>query len=986
MRGLARTGALGRFAAGRETRSVEADAAGAVSSASGARVTASGWGWRHAGRRSHAVSELDLVIEPGERVLLLGPSGAGKSTLLAALAGVLGGDDEGEESGRLPIDGVRPARPTRAAPVSCCRIRTPNSSSPASATTWPSAARTSAYRARRSGGASARRSTAVGLDLPLDTPTSVLSGGQKQRLALAGVLAMRPGLVLLDEPTANLDPDGRASRCGMPSHRSRRAHGRDAHRRRAPGRRLAARRRPRDRARSRRRTAGRRQPRDRAHRARASGWPPPACGCPAGRPRRPARRRDAVAAASVLAVDDLAVGRTPFAARRPEVAASGIAFDVAAGRALALTGPNGAGKSTTALTIAGLLPPVGGAVHGVAAAGGGLDPSPHRWRSRELLPRIGTVFQDPEHQFLAPTVRTELLVGPRALRVDPAAASARADDLLERLRLSRLAEANPFTLSGGEKRRLSVATVLATAPGLLVLDEPTFGQDAITWAELLALLAELLDEGTAVVAVTHDRHVVEAIADTEYSFTSRSSAEVRAMSILTPTIRPSLVARINPVAKLGAALLISMTLLLSIDVVSAAVALALEAVLLGFAGLSARQFWLRTSPLWIAAPLAGLTTVLYGVDSGAVLWEWGFITVTEGSLGLGVAITLRVLAIGLPGIVLLATTDPTDLADGLAQVVRLPARFVLGALAGLRLVGLGIEDWRSLGLARRARGVADARGPVGAVRRFTGQAFALLVISVRRGSKLATAMEARGFGADDVPRSWARPSTFGAPEVALLAIGLAHLARGCRRRRLGGHLELRPCLSGALQPARVSRVLALAGGGRRRSPRPITILIDGPSGSGKSTFADRSRRRVAGCCRSDRGAPRQHLPGVVRAGRGIAGRRVEPARTARGRARRRLGGLGLGGSRPGGLAHRLGLGAAHRRGLRDPVQSGGTAGRGAGLDRGDGCRAQAPCPRSRCRRLRRPLGAVGRPVETLRGPRASVVACRRARARRLSRE
>ncbi|MET0782875.1 MAG: energy-coupling factor transporter transmembrane component T [Leifsonia flava] len=245
------------------------------------------------------------------------------------------------------------------------------------------------------------------------------------------------------------------------------------------------------------------------------------------------------------------------------------------------------------------------------------------------------------------------------------------------------------------------------------------------------------------------------------------------MSILTPTIRPSLVARINPVAKLAAALLISIVLLLSIDVVSAAVALALELLLLGFAGLSARQFWLRTSPLWIAAPLAGLTTVLYGVDSGAVLWEWGFITVTEGSLGLGLAIMLRVLAIGLPGIVLLATTDPTDLADGLAQVVRLPARFVLGALAGLRLVGLGIEDWRSLGLARRARGIADARGPIGAVRLFAGQAFAMLVISVRRGSKLATAMEARGFGAVHVERSWARPSTFGAREVLLVMLGAA---------------------------------------------------------------------------------------------------------------------------------------------------------------------------------------------------------------------
>lgn len=238
------------------------------------------------------------------------------------------------------------------------------------------------------------------------------------------------------------------------------------------------------------------------------------------------------------------------------------------------------------------------------------------------------------------------------------------------------------------------------------------------------------------------------------------------MSLVAPVIRPSVAARINPVAKLAVALLVSMTLLASIDVVSAAVALALEAMLLPFAGLTSRQFWLRTAPLWIAAPLAAITTILYGRDSGALLWEWGIISITEGSLQLGLAIGLRVLAIGLPGIVLLATTDPTDLADGLAQVLRLPARFVLGALAGLRLVSLAVEDWRSLALARRARGVADGRWPI----RFLGQAFALLVISVRRGSKLATAMEARGFGSS-TPRSWARPSRFGAGEVALIAVG-----------------------------------------------------------------------------------------------------------------------------------------------------------------------------------------------------------------------
>jgi energy-coupling factor transport system permease protein len=249
------------------------------------------------------------------------------------------------------------------------------------------------------------------------------------------------------------------------------------------------------------------------------------------------------------------------------------------------------------------------------------------------------------------------------------------------------------------------------------------------------------------------------------------------MSVLTPTIRPSAIARVNPVAKLAVALLISCALMLSIDWVSAAVALLLEGLLLAWCGLSARQFWLRTAPVWIAAPFGMLTTVLYGEDAGAVWFSAGIVTITEGSVALGLAIGLRVLAIGIPGIVLLATTDPTDLADGLAQVLRLPARFVLGALAGLRLVGMFIDDWHSLTLARRARGVGDGGGLRGRARRFGGLAFALLVLSVRRGSKLATAMEARGFGSDE-PRTWARPSVFGLRDglVVLLGLGIAVLA------------------------------------------------------------------------------------------------------------------------------------------------------------------------------------------------------------------
>ncbi|ROQ38350.1 energy-coupling factor transport system ATP-binding protein [Frondihabitans sp. PhB188] len=443
------------------------------------------------------------MIEPGERVLLLGASGAGKSTLLAGLAGVLGGDDEGDETGSLTLDGASAASQRGRAglvlqdpdsQVILARVGDDVAFGPENL----GVPRDEIWRRVRSA------LDAVGLDLPLDRSTSELSGGQKQRLALAGALAMQPGLLLLDEPTANLDPAGvtevrdavarvvaqTGATLVVVEHRVSvwlpvvdrvvvLAPGGGVVADGTPDVVLAAR---------------------GAELAESGVWVPGVA------PAFPARVPSP--SSPLLEIDRLSVGR------RPRVAvADGITATVSSGRALAVTGPNGVGKSTLALTAAGLLPPVGGRLRASGPLSLGASDHPIDWKSRELLTRIGTVFQDPEHQFLASTLRQELATGPRALRLAPRDIADRTDELLHRLRLDHLAEANPFTLSGGEKRRLSVATVLATRPRIVVLDEPTFGQDARTWRELVALCAELLDTGSGIVAVTHDAEFVDALAD-----------------------------------------------------------------------------------------------------------------------------------------------------------------------------------------------------------------------------------------------------------------------------------------------------------------------------------------------------------------------------------------------------------------------------------------------------------------------------------------
>ncbi|WP_121156421.1 ABC transporter ATP-binding protein [Micromonospora pisi] len=477
------------------------------------RVELRGFGWRHAGRKRWAVRGLDLRIEAGERVLLLGPSGAGKSTLLAALAGLLA-EDSGEQQGLIEVDGADP----RTARDRVGILFQDPESQLVMARAGDDVAFGLENRGVPAGEIWPRVEQAlhrVGFPYGRDRSTAALSGGEQQRLALAGVLALRPGLLLLDEPTANLDPAGAAlirdaigaavdpdTTLILVEHRVAealplvdrvvvlepgggvRADGSPAEVFAAHGDSLAE----------------------------AGVWVPG---------RSVSARGSTTAAGDVLLTADR-LGLPPRLAPTD--------LTVRAGEAVAVLGPNGAGKTTMALHLGGLLKPGTGRLTASAALAGPDAGTPaHRWRASALTRRIGSVFQDPEHQFLSRTVYDELALGPRRTGQPETAVRATVEELLTRLRLDLLAGANPYTLSGGEARRLSVATALATAPRLLVLDEPTFGQDRRTWVELVDLLADLRDEGHGVVTVTHDTDFVDALADRTVTLTAaRESSLVAA--------------------------------------------------------------------------------------------------------------------------------------------------------------------------------------------------------------------------------------------------------------------------------------------------------------------------------------------------------------------------------------------------------------------------------------------------------------------------
>ena len=798
------------------------------------------WGYRHASRKAFSVRGLNLTIEAGQRVLLLGASGIGKSTILEGAAGLLGVDtttaaqgdaavldeDGGATEGRVLVDGIWAGRargrvglvlqdPDAQAVFQRLGDNVafgPENMNVPREQIWPRVERSLA---------------SVGLQgVQLHRSVMHLSGGQMQRLALAGALAMRPGVLLLDEPTANLDPDGveqvvRAvhdvvdgfhSTMVLVEHRAE------------PwidmvdrvvvlgleGQNCVEGDQEEDSG-STRRTA-----------ILADGTPDAVFRNPSldfaqlgiWVPQRYMREEyrigrihsDSEPAYSphdgigepVLSTRHLAIGRNG------QAIASDIELDFKQGQITALVGANGAGKSTLSLTLAGLLQPLDGeVVVSPQLAGDAKTVHPIDWKSTELASRISYVFQNPEHQFACGSVLEEVMLGPVRTGLGEQEAKRRARMLLERFSLLRYEHANPYTLSGGEKRRLTVAAALAAAPRVLILDEPTFGQDRHTWMQMVRLIHGLRGDGVSIIVVTHDRELVTALdarvvelvpGDAAHAWhdanaqdrhegthdgmldTTLLVSEVNTRrEALRPSSRSPLLASMNPAFRMIGGLLVLLPMLLSLDWLSAATALTIEFVVLATIGITPWRAVASTWPIFIGAPSSALAVLLYGKSGGDVWWQWGWMNVTDRSAELALATGLRILAIGMPTIIAVLGIDATDLADAFSQILRLPDRFVYGGLAGMRLFSVLQDDWAALTASRRSRGLGDDNK----FRSFMPQCFALLVLSIRRSTMLATAMEARGFGGDG-PRSHARVSEVHARDwvflCACLALPLVSLA------------------------------------------------------------------------------------------------------------------------------------------------------------------------------------------------------------------
>lgn len=172
----------------------------------------------------------------------------------------------------------------------------------------------------------------------------------------------------------------------------------------------------------------------------------------------------------------------------------------------ALVGHNGSGKSTLLLNLIGLLKPVRGKILYEGKDINSLN-------LKEVLREIGYVFQYPEHQFVTKTVKDEIEYGLRIRKVNELEREKRVRDMLQMFGLEEMVNRHPFTLSMGEKRRLSFATMLVLKPKILIMDEPVVGQDRRNTEYLIWLMNKLRNEGTTIVVATHDMNFLAKCAD-----------------------------------------------------------------------------------------------------------------------------------------------------------------------------------------------------------------------------------------------------------------------------------------------------------------------------------------------------------------------------------------------------------------------------------------------------------------------------------------
>ncbi|RRD06315.1 ATP-binding cassette domain-containing protein [Arachnia propionica] len=769
-------------------------------------------GVRHAGHETWRPRSTTFSLTPGKLIALIGPSGCGKSSLTLTLNGLIPHSVPAAYRGSVLIRGHEVGEQSIAqlATTVAMVLQDPDSqivtTTVLDEVTWGLSnlrVPTDEIRLR------ARQALMqVGLLEDAFRNPWELSGGQRQRLVLASALAMRPALLVLDEPTANIDPAsgqhlyrllaevaGQGTAVLVVEHDLDPVIGYvdEVIALDATGATLLQ-----------------GPPRQVLHQGRdllaEAGIVLPTCvrwaaefpelegtltltegvdalrAHPAARHRLAAQVTDSARPAvdsPGLSVVNLSLRLGPGERRRTVL--DGVSLHAPAGAVTAVIGVNGAGKSSLLSTLAGLHPTA--RVDSCRLPSGPL-------RLTRPDHRVGHVFQNPQHQFLHPTLREELAHAGRINRVPEEELQARVDAALADLALGDARDQSPFLLSGGQQRRLSVATALGEGREVLCLDEPTFGQDAASTRTLMDLLHRSTAQGTTIIMATHDLGLVlEHAAHVVLLHEGRVITEGRPIDVLTSPgltesgLRPPPLLQLvdEPVeaaqpeatassqpdealselpepagSRLGPltlflgvlpALFLVLTARRPEFALSCLALSSLFLLLKGRGTLGGRS--VMVAALWLVAALltwSGMTAYRFDLHGVSESIQVGPLVLDQGQWLAGLRSGVRIAALLALVLVSGTLTSPQDLLRSLTRTFRLPVRIAHAGMAATAFVERFRAEHRVIRQARHLRGTRAPRW-LAPITVWAGSVIPLLVSAVRHAERVSMAMDARAFGA-----------------------------------------------------------------------------------------------------------------------------------------------------------------------------------------------------------------------------------------------
>lgn len=753
-----------------------------------------------------ALDGVNLTIRQGERVCLAGPNGSGKSTLSRIIAGLaapdaghvtLLGNNVFDESG-AHADAYRSARHGIGAVFQHPEDQIVTTITEDDVAFGPE---NLAIAHDDIDMRIAMSLDAVDMSEQREADPTRMSGGQQQRVAIAGMLAMNPEILVLDEPTAMLDPQGRADIMHILDELQQRGttiilvtHHRDEF-----------------------------ANADRIIRLDSGRIVQSAHSDIASIPEMD--ESDTAREGNPIAKSNIANGASKPASAVPIIEIRNLTYQypnsnkpvldklsitINAGETVAITGHNGAGKTTLARLLCALDQPQSGniTINTIPVARqrtNGNMQSLKRADREKLHATIGYVMQHPERQLFAETVAEDIAYGPRNQHLDETQVSERVNQAMTLLHIEHLADRSPFDLSGGQQRLAAIAGVIACQPQILIMDEPTAGLDEAATTRVHDLIQTLHAQGVTVLIISHSQTEIDVLADRVIALDRRQNGNVATRNIeangtsetaysknphaidsgrAKGDVREnrSFMERLDPRVKMVSALAIMFSAFAIRSFWQLLVAALLTGMIVAISGIGVKQLFKSVHVFLALFVFCGLLNIFF-VRSGNVLTNIGPIPITDDGVRIAILYACRFVVVIIVGAVFLATTTPTAITDAFEALLKPFAKFGMHAQEIALVMSLALRFLPTLG--SEAKAIVDAQSVRGGsietgtfvqrIKAMTAIIIPVFAGAIRHADNLSLALDARCYE-EGIARTHWRVMSIAKRDIAAGGVVVAYVA------------------------------------------------------------------------------------------------------------------------------------------------------------------------------------------------------------------